>query len=282
MKLQLSVYLVTYFQLVNSYNILVIIDFPARSTFVFLKPLLKELSSKGHALTVVSNFAINEKLPNYKEILIEGTSILDAEKLTSDLKYIAKIQFLSKYIIPSILSKYSNNSCELLFSTKAVEELYTNNETYDVIMVNIFHSECVFQIANKLNGPLVAFHPTIMVPWAAGKFAMPLNPAVVPSPFLPLSTKMSFSERLENAVVTWCHLLYHNLVMYHRDKTIVAKYFGPSDAEKLEKIGNTVSLFMLNTHYSVNLPKAALPNIIEIGGIHIVKPNAVPKVCLPF
>lgn len=268
------------FVLGESFNILVVNDLPARSGFQFLKPILKQLSLSGHNLTVISNFAFDETLPNYKEVLLNSTSILVNTKPVSDLQYIQSVEYLYKYLTPQFLSEYSIKLCDILFSTKTVQELYQNKANkFDVILLNIFHSECVFQMAKIFGSPIIGYHATVMVPWAAGKFALPMNPAVVPNNFLPLCDKMSFIERVENTIVMWGHLLYNRYVMVSNDKKVLGKYFGEEAAADLDKIGYNSSLFFSNTHYTVNLPRVTLPNIIEIGGIHIGKAKVVPKVC---
>lgn len=265
----------------DSFNILVVNDFPARSAFVFLKPILKRLAILGHNLTVISNFAIGEKLINYNEILINGTSVVVGSKHVSDLQYIESIQYQYKYFTPSILSDYSTRLCEIIFSTEAVQNLHNNkNNHFDVIFLNIFHSECIFHLAKQYGCPIIGYHATLMVPWAAGKFGLPLNPAVVPSNFLPFGAVMRFFERVENTVVTWGHILYNRYVMVPRDKQIIERFFGSQEANELEGLGYNSTLLLLNTHYSVNLPRVTLPNIVEIGGIHIGLVNKLPEVCL--
>lgn len=275
------------FILVDSFNVLVVNDFPARSGFQFLKPIMKQLALLGHNVTVISSFTIGENLTNYKEIHIDGPSILKDTNEVSDVQYIHSIRFQYKYLTPKVLSGYSVKLCEILFSNKDVKNLYLNKENkFDVILLNIFHSECGFQLAKLFGSPIIGYHATIMSPWVAGKFGLPLNPAVVPDNFLPFSSTMCFIERVENTLVTFAHVLYNRYVMVANDREIIRKYFGDEDAGDLPRIGYKSSLYLSNTHYTVNLPRAMLPNVIEVGGVHVGKAKPVPKVgmfiiCLP-
>lgn len=279
MKIASFYYLTNVISFVYCYNFLFVNDFPTKSSFTFLKPIMRSLTSKGHNLTVITNFPLEEPLPNYKEILIDGASILGDAPIVNNLAHIESVQLLYRYITPLALTEFSNKLCELLFTTNAVEELYNEKVKYDVIFLHIFHSECIFAIAKKMERPIIGFHSTILAPWVADKLALPLNPAVVPSNFLPFSTKMTFCERVHNSIVTWGHILFNRYYMAPSDKEVVKKYFGDEEAEQVQKVSGNISLILLNTHYTVNLPRVMLPNVVEIGGIHIRKAKDVPKVC---
>jgi glucuronosyltransferase len=58
-------------QNVGAAKILGVFPFPGKSHSVMLLPLMKELANKGHEVTVITNFRLNEKIANYTEILIE-------------------------------------------------------------------------------------------------------------------------------------------------------------------------------------------------------------------
>lgn len=55
---------------VRSANILVFAPMPFKSHFRGFQPLLKELASRGHNLTVVSTFPLTKSLANYTDIPI--------------------------------------------------------------------------------------------------------------------------------------------------------------------------------------------------------------------
>lgn len=272
-------YLTSVLSLANCYNFLFVNDFPTKSSFTFLKPIMKKLSSKGHSITVITNFPLEEPLPNYNEILIDGASILSDAAIVNNLAHIESVQLLYRYITPLALTEFSNKLCELLFTTGAINDLYNKKIKYDVIFIHIFHSDCIFEVAKKVGSPIIGFHSSIVAPWVADKLALSWNPAVVPSNFLPYSLKMQFFERVHNTLVTWGHCLFNHMYMVPKDVEVVKKYFGPQEAEQVQNMAYNTSLIILNTHYTVNLPRVMPPNVIEIGGIHIGKAKGVPKVC---
>lgn len=262
---------------INSYNILAVFHFPSRSSFATFQRLLNELAFRGHNLTVISNFSQKEN-SNYNEVLIDNAGFVSDNTRWSDLSFDKSYQFLVKYLSPRTLSGLSYRVCSTLFATEDVQNLYKQNITYDVILLHLFQTECVYQFAKKFKSHVIGVHSSIMLPWTANRFGLPVNSAVVPSIYSQFSTNMSFFERLENTLLTWCHIVYYRQVMLPMDKKMIENRFGAEEAASLEDLLYKTSLFLLNTHYTVNLPRVMLPNVIEVGGIHIGKSKALQKV----
>lgn len=69
---------------------------------------------------------------------------------------------------------------------------------------------------------------------------------------------------------------------YNREATVIGRtYFGkdvPDSYELMKKI----SLIFVNSHFSFILPRPWMPNLIEIGGIHVIDPKPLPKVRFIF
>lgn len=271
--------MLTIFAYVKAYNILAVFPLPARSIFITFKPLMKALALKGHHLTVISHFEVGENLTNYGEITLEGKTILSGSNIFANPYTTKKRQIMKQRMFPAILSDMSQSVCDSVFTNKDVVHLINMNSTYDVVILPVFQTECVYQFAKIFKSSIVAFHSTVMVSWTADRLGLPLNPAIVPNNFLPMGSEMSFLERLENAFVTWSHLLYYYTVMLPLDKNVVEKYFGIEETIDFDDVIYNTSLFMVNAHFSVNLPRLLLPNVIEVGGIHIGKAMNLPKVC---
>lgn len=262
----------------SAYNILTIFHFPARSSFVTFKPFLKELAERGHNLTVISHFSQKEAVPNYHEIVLDSSQFSDSTVVNS-VSSLEANKFYLTYLCPALLSGLTHKQCDIFFSNKAVQELYRSNIKFDVVMLNIFQSECIYGFAQMFKSPVIMIHSAAIVPWAADRFALPMNPAVVPNIFLTFTTNMSFFERVENSIVSWSHNLYYDYMMFPMDKEIVKDHLGETVSASLKDLIYNTSLFMVNTHFTLNLPRLTLPNVIEVGGIHITKPRTLPKVC---
>lgn len=265
--------------LAKGYNILAIFHFPARSTVVTFSSFFKKLTESGHNVTLITNFRVEGIKKNYREILLGADHLISDTKKFSDLEENTHWRILG-YITPTVISALSNTLCPILFNSKEIKEL--SKQKFDVVMVQIFQTECVYQLAKQFKCPIIGTHSSIINSWSAARFGLSLNPAYVPNGFNAVSSKMSFWQRLDNSLMTWVHKLYYKIVMLPNDKAIVRKYFGDKEAEELEALCYNTSLFLINTHHILHSSRPYVPHVIEIGGIHIEKSKPLPKVMYEF
>lgn len=261
---------------VSSYDILGIFHFPARSSVVTFQPLLKKLVEDGHNVTILTNHALKGIRGNYREIQLGGASA--AQKFGSfddfsDGRW-------DSYMCARDIGIISKKLCKLIFSIKDVQDLY--NSHFDLVIVQIFQTECIYQIAKKFDCPIIGVHSTNIMPWSGGRFALPNNPSYIQNSLLPFPAKMNFWQRLENSLVTLGHIVYYHHVMVETDKRIVEEHFNSEEASLMNTIGYNTSLFLVNTHFTVNSPRPLVPNVIEIGGIHIGQSRPLSKVLLYY
>lgn len=278
MKISLTWIFLIIFESLDAYQILAVFPFPSRSIFLTFKPLMKALALKRHNVTVITHFQRNEDDADYNEIIIDGGNIFsDARNLPKTFS--TKLsQLIQQVMFPIIFSHLSFELCNSVFKNQNVQFLLNSTVSYDVVFLPIFQTECVYYFAKRFKSPIVAFHSTVMVSWAADRFGLPMNTAIVPNHFLPFGKRMTFLERVVNALVTWGHILYYYRVKFPIDEKIIWENFGEEDAAGHNDVIYNTSLFMINTHFSVNLPRVLLPNVVEVGGLHIDKATKLPEV----
>lgn len=265
---------------VYSYNILAVFLHPAKSHMRTFGPLMRSLAVKGHNVTVISHFPLEKPLPNYRDIVIGKTE--ESFKIYSKLTDLQQLERTSsnrviKYLNPLILSELVDWTCKTAFESSSVKSFIKENNTFDVMIIQTFNTDCFCGLAEIFQCPIIGFTASTMFPWNNDRFGNPNHPAYIPNSFLPLSNKMSFLERVENTVNGVFDSLYYNYVMIRRDKKIVKKYLG-NVAKNLEKHIYNTSLLLVNTHFTLNLPRPLVPNIIEIAGIHLGKHEPLPEV----
>lgn len=260
----------------DAYNILAIFHFPAKSTMQTFTPFLKRLTESGHNLTFITNYQLEGVESNYREILIDGAEIVRHTKVLTDLSNVPQWRFFA-YFGPSIIDRFNKKVCSLLFESEEIQKLIRESK-FDLVILQIFQTECVYQLAKQFGCPIIGVHSTVVMSWTANRFALSVNPSYIPSCYMPAATRMSFWSRLENTLIIFLHDLYYKLVMLPTDKEIVKKYYGGYEAEELPSIVYNTSLFLVNTHYSVNPPRPLVPNVIEIGGIHLEPQKSLPQV----
>lgn len=58
---------------------------------------------------------------------------------------------------------------------------------------------------------------------------------------------------------------------------IAQEYFG-KDLPNLEDLAANTSMILANSHFSINHARPLVPNLIEVGGLHIEPPKPLSKV----
>nr|CAH7741476.1 unnamed protein product [Callosobruchus chinensis] len=131
-------------------------------------------------------------------------------------------------------------------------------------------------LADIFNVPVIGLSSCTLMPWSSDRFANPIDTGYIPNNLLALSDRMSFLERVENTVVTTLHRFYFNYIMNANDRSIAKKYLG-EEGSNIDNAIKRSSLMLVNTHFSLNLPRPFVPNIIEIGGVHIGESKPLPE-----
>lgn len=65
---------------------------------------------------------------------------------------------------------------------------------------------------------------------------------------------------------------------YNRHATVMGRTYFGKDVPDSYMLMKKISLLFVNSHFSFDLPRPWMPNLIEIGGIHVTDPQPLPKV----
>lgn len=264
-------------------SILVLFPHPAKSHFDSFGELFKKLSEKGHTVTVISHFPLASKQKNYTDIRIDAmdTYMRGSFAKITNLTTNDPLNKFQKYSIVRLLADVGKKSCEVGFSSKAVQDFLKEKNQFDITIVENFNSDCFVTVAKLFNVPIVRLLSTFLMPWSNNRYGNPSHPAYIPNYFMPFSDEMSFFERVENTLIHLLHTTYFNWLLINRDQDISLKYFGNQSASLNSDILKD-SLLLVTSHFSVNLPRPLVPNIVEIGGIHLKNSKSLPKVSNKF
>lgn len=58
----------------------------------------------------------------------------------------------------------------------------------------------------------------------------------------------------------------------------MAKEFFGSDLPDIKLLSNNISLLLVNSHLSIHQARPMVPNVKEVGGLHIAKEKSLSKV----
>ncbi|KAJ8972845.1 hypothetical protein NQ314_000010 [Rhamnusium bicolor] len=244
---------------------------------VFL-PLMKSLAEKGHDVTVISPFPLENPTPNYKDVSLKDLSSISLNTINMEEISVSRFR---KYGIALYLSRVASNTCENVLSSKTFQTFMNTEENVDLIIAEFFNTDCFLCLVQKFKSPIIGVSTSTLMPWTSDRLANPTHTAYIPNNLMDYSDHMEFFERVENTLVTLFHKFFYEYVILRQDEHIIRKYFGKKSSTLKDFVMNS-SLLLVNTHFTLNLPRPLVPNIIEIGGIHIERPKPLPKPVLNY
>ncbi|XP_002000242.2 UDP-glucosyltransferase 2 [Drosophila mojavensis] len=250
-------------------KILATLAFPGRSQYIFAEAYLKALAARGHEVTVINTFE-NKPVPNMR--------FLSAPKIHKHYAEAMQIMQADE----SFLQKQKSFSwllemiAECLLENESVQELLRSGETFDLVIAEVLHTESLYGFAQHFNATLMGFS-TYGTDYNIDELMGNISPmAYNPLISSPRSNPMNFVERLENNLEIWLEKLVYMFYHYPKMEKQYSKYF-PNATRTLPEVLDSFSLILLGQHFSVSYPRPYLPNMIEVGGLHIShKPKALP------
>lgn len=167
------------------------------------------------------------------------------------------------------LYTFGGSIADFVLNNTNVQNLMKSDEKFDVVLVTAFCIDSLAGFGQFYKAPVVAISTFGASKWTDDFAGAPPSLSYVPNAFLDYTDRMSFYQRFNNALLN----IFENVVMYlyHYPKQakIYNKYFPDPKPDFNEVLKSSVSLVLLNTHFSYDYPRPYLPNIKEIGGIQI-------------
>ncbi|XP_069681760.1 UDP-glycosyltransferase UGT5-like isoform X3 [Periplaneta americana] len=246
-------------------RILAIFPYVGKSHHDTFGPYVKQLAARGHEVVMVSHFPEDPPFPNLTDISIQGSVALPPVEPLS----FQNLQ--SRGILKNIFffRELAQIHCESILPLPQVQQL--RNQTFDLIIVEQFNTECFLPLVHGFDTPFVFFSTTMLVPWSNERTGNPDNPSYIPNLFSSYNDRMNFLERLDNTFQTllFAWILYP--IFSNRPGRFTAEKYLQVSFPPLDEIAKRGSLVLVNTHYTINRPRPLVPAVIEIGGIHIPK-----------
>ncbi|KAJ8959679.1 hypothetical protein NQ318_021870 [Aromia moschata] len=251
-------------------NILGIMPTPSYSHQIVYTPLWKELSLRGHNVTVITTNPMNDpKLVNLTEIDISFV-----------YSYFANISregenTLTMWNILEDLSEIGLIISEAVLSSPSVRELINNEKSFDVVLV-----ESIF--AGFLNFAKIYNCPAILI--SSFDVAAPLHRAVgnpsytslYPELNAPFLAPLNFKERIINTVYSWYISYCISYVFYPKSEKMFKRYF--TSVVSTETLIRDVDMIFLNINPVIQTVRATGPSTINIGGYReTISAKPLPK-----
>lgn len=162
-----------------------------------------------------------------------------------------------------------------LYHPRITEFLARPDQQFDLVICEYFLNEAMLGFGQHFGAPVIAFSTFGASPMTIDMVGSPAPLSYIPYFMLPLTNKMTFAERLENTLATALdYLLY--IGHLQRQEQIYEDVFPGRIKPKFDAVRKNVSLVLLNQHFSTSFPVPYVPNMVDVGGIHINRAEAKP------
>ena len=257
-------------------NILVLSPYTMPSHSNFIRPVVKELASRGHNVTywnglkpVINEAELNS---NLRQLYSESTEELVGLNIAiKDHGYHFHHLFISY--------QRGIKICKTVYNEPIFHQLMTTDERFDVVIVEGFLNECVLPLVYKLKAPLIYLNAVAPMPWLLEAIGSPLALGHFPNPLLGFNDRMNFWQRAHNNFYSLFGLYFRNWVWMPTVDGLAAQMLTNISLPSVRTIEQeSLCLLITNTHPSINYQLPMTWNVIEVGGLHCAPSKPLPMV----
>ncbi|XP_026314878.1 UDP-glucuronosyltransferase 1-1-like [Hyposmocoma kahamanoa] len=253
-------------------RLLAVLPTNTRSHYVMYGRLVEALARKHHQLTVISHFPMKNPPPNVEEISLAGTIPEITNNLTKRHYHSLKPDFVRNL---EEIMKECVHACETVSRLPSVKALLNSSVTFDMVIVEVFGSECFLPLGQRFKAPVVGLLSSVPLPWVNEQLGNPEATSYVPAYMMGYGQRMNLWERFSNTIaVIWSKILYKYMSQIP-SQAIADRMFGPG--LKLETLAQNYSLVLSNSHFSINEVRPLVPALVEVGGLHLDESQKLQK-----
>ncbi|KAG5870475.1 hypothetical protein JTB14_030329 [Gonioctena quinquepunctata] len=270
-SLQLVVIL-SFINIIDGARILGIFFVPSISHQIAYQPIWKELSQRGHEVTVISpNILADPNLTNLTEIDVSfAYRTLEEFNVQGNMGKENSV-FRNFLFIHEVLSKILQQQLEY----EEVQKLIKGEEEFDLLLIECLHP-LAFGFGARFNAPIIAVSSLQVFSYTHDIFGNPTHPVLRPDVLMSFHGEITLTDRIRSFIYSiGSRILYYWQILPQIDG-VARKYFG-KDMTYLGNIIRNTSLLLMNTNPIMHLPMPNVPNTIEIGQLHIREKEKLPE-----
>lgn len=261
---------------VESARILAIIPTPSYSHQVAFYQIWKELSLRGHQVTLITSDPLNDpKLTNLTEIDLH--SIYKSVNQAKEQMNIHEQELGYFELLDQFITIFVNTEREELLLPE-VQKLIESDAKFDLVIVEVL-LQAFLAFGHKLNCPMIGITSLDAVAPMHSIMGNPSHPVLYPDILLGFPENLNIPLRAFST--------FHNLYMQYIDGPTIAKHdkvvsdtFGPGYPSIGTLIRN-LDLLFVNTNPIMDTVRPMVPSVVQIGhGLHIQKNVELTKVII--
>ncbi|XP_049308406.1 UDP-glucosyltransferase 2-like isoform X1 [Bactrocera dorsalis] len=267
-------------------KILAVYVFPAKSHYMMHRVLISELLKHGHEVTMIAALTLEpEKMgANYTEILIEPVYDYRTEirstfggKTIYDMRNELDVQ-----VFLNLIRLLGLSTTEHALKQPKIQAIINAKETqgvYDLLLVEQFYQDAFSALAHVYNIPVISTATFAQQTFMSEMFGIIQPWSYVPHGYLPLTEHMSFFERVYNTYTSLRTDLDREFRYFPKMDALVQKYFGhlPIKFPSTSEMNRNLSAILINNYTPLAAAGPTTENMINVGGMHIYPPKALPS-----
>ena len=249
-----------------------------KSHLIQLYPIVEKLLENGHQVTTIFFSGGNIKHENYTEIVVKNVfekKIAEFSKLFLDRGSEYAVINLIKFMKFSMeaWSEVLEDSALIYWDTPEIHTMIKTGRKFEVVMSS-YQQHCL--LAEIFNSSFITFSPAGPVPWLLSATGNDINLSVQPLLTSSFIEPMTFKQRLMNHLES---AVRHLTSTYPAEKIydLRASRMGFHDLSLQEILSKRFSVFLSNHHPVTHGAWPYMPNIIEVGGLTLKDPAALPS-----
>jgi glucuronosyltransferase len=172
--------------------------------------------------------------------------------------------------------------CHSFLQNKEVQDLlHSSNQKFDLIIVEAFTNDCLLGFGHKFQVPIVQVVSFGGTSWMGDWVGNPSPYAYVPDPLQNFSDRMNLWQRILNTLGITYQKVSRYLCHLPKQQAILEKYFSDyAPLPSISELASSTSLMLVNSHFSISYPKPMMPNIVQVGGMHLKPARKLPEVSI--
>lgn len=169
------------------------------SHFKVFFPLMRNLSNRGHNITVIT-YIKTPAAPkgHYEELVLKGIEKTINVVPLNEIKARRSWDVLFNEYVQ--LHNQGQMSCKRLFESGFVEQVLNRHkeQPFDLVITEYFNTDCHLALPYLLKTPIVALSSCLLMPWHYNRVLLPDIPSFIQSEFVGFHTPLKWHERLLN------------------------------------------------------------------------------------
>jgi len=255
----------------HSAKILSLNFWAGKSHKITYDPLLNELAKRGHEVTVVSQVPSKKNITNLRDILT-----FDFNDLLKRAPDMIEMKMKGESTHPNSMIKLFSELCLETYALPELQEIL--NTKYDLVLHEPLFQECAAGFLHKLNTSLILITPVSAPSDIVRMLGGHSPPSFIPNIFLSLDNRMNFLERIQNFVTEVISEVMKQLYLIPTMEAMYRQALDDPSIPGVAEILKNASLTLSASHLSLGGARPFMPDVIEVGGMHMRKAQPLPKV----